>query len=484
MRQLTALVIGNATYQNGGVLLNPVNDAESISAALTVLGFTVTKLTDATTLEMDRALESFGHEMESSDVGLFFFAGHAFQIDGSNFLAGVDTKADNKLNIQYSALHLDKVLAIMKDSASPSRIVILDACRDNPFDSVLYRSGASAELAQINAPRGTLIAFSTSPGQKSQDGSNKNGSYTEALLQHIATEDIPIETMFKRVRSTLDALTGGRQISWEHTSLTGDFRFRLKAETPTNGYARTALADSLYALHNKQPAHQLVRALKSYSWYTQNPALVTFGIDEAQRTTADDLFVIGRNIYQSACGSSNEAQKFIEAFLSRTEGLDEGKRKALLDGMLFEIFFDSEGQRRPRPKMGDFAEVFRLQRFSELGSSFEFIAANLRPYSEHYYVVPGSGTEVTVDVALDSPSEEGSEVTGVWYESTNILRRRGPTEPDVGLDRKQKFTRDGFRDFLSSEMIIPKHLLTIRFPTQGEDVRLIMPGDVIVRKDA
>jgi hypothetical protein len=94
-------------------------------------------------------------------------------------------------------------------------------------------------------------------------------------------EDIPIETMFKRVRSTLETLTAGTQVSWEHTSLTGDFRFRLRADAPVNGYGRTALADSLFALHNKQPGHQLIRALKSYSWYTQNPALGEFGVDEA-----------------------------------------------------------------------------------------------------------------------------------------------------------------------------------------------------------
>jgi hypothetical protein len=127
-RRLSALVIGNAAYVHGETLLNPVNDVVDISGRLTNLGFSVIKLIDATTEQMDRGLEAFGTELATSDVGLFFFAGHAFQIDGINFLAGVDTKSSDKLAVQYSALHLDKVIDTMKKAQAPTSIIILDAC--------------------------------------------------------------------------------------------------------------------------------------------------------------------------------------------------------------------------------------------------------------------------------------------------------------------------------------------------------------------
>jgi hypothetical protein len=290
--------------------------------------------------------------------------------------------------------------------------------------------------------------------------------------------------MFKRVRSTLETLTGGTQVSWEHTSLTGDFRFRLKADAPVNGYGRTALADSLFALHNKQPAHQLIRALKSYSWYTQNPALEAFGVHEAQLMTCDDLFVIGRNVYQAACGSSSVAQSYVRDFLSRTEGLDAAKRKALLDGMVFEVFFDSEGQRRGRPKMAYFAEVLHLQQFPELASSFEFLLANLRPYAEHYYVLPGSDAEVSIDVAGVSPlKNDDYDVTALWYGGTNILHGKSDYAPNSRFSHEAKFTPEEFRDFLSTEMIVAKHSLTIKYPSPQTE-HVIIPGDLTVRKDA
>jgi uncharacterized caspase-like protein len=137
----------------GKKLLNPVNDVVDISARLTRLGFSVINLTDATTEQMDRGLEAFGTALATSDVGLFFFAGHAFQIDGINFLAGVDTKSSDKLAVQYSALHLDKVIDTMKKAQAPTSIIILDACRNNPFDPVLYRSGGSTGLAPVYAPK-------------------------------------------------------------------------------------------------------------------------------------------------------------------------------------------------------------------------------------------------------------------------------------------------------------------------------------------
>ena len=265
----------------------------------------------------------------------------------------------------------------MKRAQVATSIVILDACRHNPFALTVYRSVAAVGLAIVYAPRGTLIAFSTSPGEKSTDGNDRNDPYTEAPLKHLDTPDLPIETMFKRVRNTLDAITGGLQTSWEHTSLAGEFRFRLSVETSNAEYGTTAISDGLFVLTRTQVDHQIIRALKSYNWYTQNPAIASLTPAISNFFSRDALFVIGRNLYQAACGSSAGAAAFITEFMSRTAELDAVKRKSILDGMLFEIFFGSEGQRRSKPKLRFFNEVFKRERYPELASSFSFLSSCL-----------------------------------------------------------------------------------------------------------
>lgn len=131
--KLTALVIGNSTYENVDALKNPTNDAEDDSTKLKDLGFEVTTLTNATKEQMVTALEQFGEELKTSSVGLVFFAGHAFQIEGKNYLAPVDTRTTMESSVKFSALDLDYVLDVMKLAASPTNLVILDACRNNPF---------------------------------------------------------------------------------------------------------------------------------------------------------------------------------------------------------------------------------------------------------------------------------------------------------------------------------------------------------------
>jgi hypothetical protein len=463
-RNLAALVIGNAAYAQVDQLQNPVNDATDMAGRLVTLGFTVQLLPDATTEEMDRALVAFGGVLATSDLGLFFFAGHAFQIDGINFLAGVDTKSSDPMAVKYSALHLDRVVDVMKWAPSASArasIVILDACRNNPFEGY-SRSVASNELAPVFAPKGMLIAFSTSPGEKSKDGTGRNGPYTEALLQHITTQDLPIETMFKRVRNTLASLTNGKQTSWEHTSLLGDFHFRLSREAPVLEYDRTAISDGLFVIRENQPGHAVIRGLKILTWDYQNAALRDFDSHQASLCAPNVLFVIGRNIYQAACGGSNAASAFIQRFVENTEGLEDTKRKCLMDGMLFEVFFDPEGQHRARPKMGFFSEVMKLQVHSELAASFAFLTSCLEPYADLYCSLPGSERLITIDVAAELGADGvRHEVRDLWLEGTNVLhdKRELPSSSwfgqDITLDPEQ------LREFISNELVIPKHLLTV-----------------------
>jgi uncharacterized caspase-like protein len=133
------------------------------------------------------------------------------QIDGENYLAAVDTDGTDEIAAKHSSLALNRVIEVMEKSGCSTSIIVLDACRNNPFERAWTRSMESRGLAPVYAPRGTLIAFATSPGQTASDGRGRNGAYTAALLQHMTTPDCSIETMFKRVRNTLSAATkGGR----------------------------------------------------------------------------------------------------------------------------------------------------------------------------------------------------------------------------------------------------------------------------------
>jgi hypothetical protein len=474
--KLTALVIGNAAYTGIPQLANPVNDAEDMSVKLVALGFEVQALLNATIENMRNALVEFGNSLEASSVGLLFFAGHAFQIDGKNYLAAIDTIASQPLQVQLSALDLDFVLGTMRNGSARTGLVILDSCRNNPFEG-RTRSSASNELAPVYAPKGTLIAFSTSPGQTSLDGTGRNGYYTQALLRHIDTPNLLIETMFKRVRSTLEDLTGGRQTSWEHTSLTGDFRFQLTAVPGAHGYGPMSTADSLFP-RNGRSSGKLIEALKSYNWYTQNPAIDKFTTEQARGCSMDELFVVGRNIYQAACGGSNSAVSFLANFKARTLDLTVDQRKAVLDGLLYEIFFDSDGQHRAAPKIQRFDDAFELQEDQDLGSSFEFIKGCLRPYADHYFALPGSGDTVTVSVDCEPPSaDETLTLRAVWLDSSNILGSQPEEEElEFGWTRERVFDLPEFRGYLSEQMVVPRRLLTVDFLfpyTSG--TRLILP---------
>uniref|UniRef100_UPI0025F358CB caspase family protein n=1 Tax=uncultured Phenylobacterium sp. TaxID=349273 RepID=UPI0025F358CB len=340
MKRLTALIIGNGGYPGAGALKNPTNDATDLAASLQARGFAVTAVTDAKGAEMDKALKAFHAASKDGDIALFFFAGHGVQIDGENYLLATDSQTDDEDDAKYSSLALNKVISSMDKAKTTTNIIILDACRNNPWERG-WRGGARG-MASVYAPKGTLIAFSTSPGQTASDGTGRNGAYTDALLKHIETPDVTIEAMFKRVRNTLSANTGGKQVSWEHTSLSGEFFFNLSVASRITDYGGSAIKDKTFVLDESDPAHVSIKGLKSHNWNAQNPVFTTLDAAMMNRASADSLFVLGRNILQAADGCSNSAGFFIQNFMNRMAGVADEKRKAVLDGMLFEIFLNAQ----------------------------------------------------------------------------------------------------------------------------------------------
>lgn len=219
-----ALVIGNAAYTEGGALRNPVNDATDIAATLKNMGFDVLLRTDLNLRQMDGALEEFGNKLKHYQVGLFYYAGHGVQVGGENYLVPIDAKLTSEGETRYECVPSGILLAKMEEAAT-TNVIILDACRNNPFARSWSRSAGGAGLAAINAPKGTFIGFATSPGSTAADGSDRNGVFTTAFLQHIKTAGLTIDQLFNRINRTVDELSNGVQIPWKSSSLQDDFYF-------------------------------------------------------------------------------------------------------------------------------------------------------------------------------------------------------------------------------------------------------------------
>lgn len=224
--QKHALVIGNGAYQKLPLLRCPVNDATDMAAALRKAGFTVTTKTEAGQTAMKEAIAAFGKQLRANDVALFYFSGHGIQFDGNNYLLPVDLNAESAEGIRKNAAHVDVVLAAMEKAQSRVNIIILDACRDNPFKGT---KSAKQGLAQMAAPSGklagTVIAYATAPGRTARDGQGRNSPYTQYLLEAMAQPGLKIEDVFKYVRQAVRQHTNDTQTPWETSSLLDDFYF-------------------------------------------------------------------------------------------------------------------------------------------------------------------------------------------------------------------------------------------------------------------
>jgi hypothetical protein len=223
-----ALVIGNDRYRDAP-LKNPVNDARAIRAELEAVDFSVSTVLDATLEQMRERIDAYGRELaRNKAVGLFYFAGHGIQLSWRNYLLPVDTVIDRLEEVRDKAFDLGRLLELIGRAGNPANIVILDACRNNPFgrDFRVEQKG----LSQVDAPVGTLLAYATAPGNVAIDGEGDNGLYTENLLREIRVPDAKVEDIFKRVRLSVRRSSKGLQIPWESTSLEDDFYFQLPEE--------------------------------------------------------------------------------------------------------------------------------------------------------------------------------------------------------------------------------------------------------------
>lgn len=386
------MVIGNAHYDAiKPDLDNSINDAKGIAEKFTQLGYRVMEpLLDMSVYDFDTHFEDFKKDLASYDVGVFYFAGHGIEIEGKNYLLMKDTPIGElaKTTIRYS-IELQGCVKELHDTGCKMIILIIDACRDNPFEGK-ERGWGSVKLAPIFAPKGTLIAYSTSPGERATDyGMEGHSAYTGALLKHLSEEGLEIELFFKKVRSTVNAITKGNKTSWEHTSLIGSFAFNSgkMVQADNLGYSATAISDKDY-VSNSKVVNSIIDDFKSYNWYEQNDAVDNFKQVRINTFSKDDLFVIGRNILQAAMGGAFAAQGFL-ADASLVAKYNSGDENHLLNGILFEMYFDSSGHFRYNSLKNDrLDDVLGFVTNKKLKTSFAFIEKALSPFRHLLMFVP------------------------------------------------------------------------------------------------
>jgi hypothetical protein len=217
-----ALVIGNAAYPGPARLANPANDAKAMGDTLRGLGFDVVELRDGGKAQMQQAIDKLRDGLKNKQgIGMLYYAGHGLQLDWRNYMVPVDAQLASAADVPAKTIDVNAVIEAFKSAGTRMNILVLDACRDNPFEGAASGKG----LAQLDAPPSTILAYATAPGNVAADGTGSNGLYTQYLLQELVKPQSKIEDVFKRTRFAVRRASQGRQIPWESTSLEDDFMF-------------------------------------------------------------------------------------------------------------------------------------------------------------------------------------------------------------------------------------------------------------------
>lgn len=459
-----AYIIGNSDYASeNGHLVNAVHDADDISDKLMSLGFTVIKKTNCTNEDFDRTLHEFSDNLEKYDVALFYFSGHGLQIEGINYLTMTDTNFFDATSAKHTSFTLDEVIERMQKKNVHIKILILDACRNNPLPD----RGPNPGLAPVHAPKGTIIAFSTSPGETAMDyGAGRNSIYTGALLNHIADKNIPIEDFFKRVRTSVYTLSNGRQTSWEHTSLIGNFCFNSGELVHSVGlpYRLECVADMNF-VSTGSVIDSIIEQLRSHDWYKQNPAIARIRNVGPSNIDISSQFLLGRNLLQTADGNEFSALSIfdnLENWLKRWL-LPDGQCH-VLNGILYEMYFDSEGKfRREGMKAGMIDDVLALEINIQYAKSFEFIKNQLEPFEKFLCYIPSTEPKsLPIDIRVE---EEEYEFYGHkcnrWVLKAISVNGKNYLKSDFNEDLCTCVGFDKLKELIKMQMAVPSARMTI-----------------------
>jgi uncharacterized caspase-like protein/regulator of sirC expression with transglutaminase-like and TPR domain len=346
------LVIGNSSYQHAGELTNPKNDAADMAAALRMRGFQVIDGFDLNKAMLDRKLRDFATALEGAEVGLFFYAGHGLQVSGQNYIVPVDAELMTASALDFETVRLDLVQRIMERTA-PTNIMFLDACRNNPLARNLARAlgtrSAAIErgLAPVESGVGTLISFSTQPGNVALDGAGRNSPFAGALVKHISASTDDLSALLIDVRNDVMRETQRKQVPWEHSALTGRFYFSTAANpfAPTAPATLTNSGDVLAAADRALKEGKVALDRKDFD-------RAVIGFSEAIRLDPNSVTALAnRGI---AYGNKNDLDKAIADFSNAIRL--EPKNSRALNGRGYAYFRKNDLDRA----LDDYNEAIRL----------------------------------------------------------------------------------------------------------------------------
>lgn len=460
-----AYVVGINEYKQANKLSNAVYDARAIATELKSLGFYVKESYDIDFMKFVNEFDNFSIELSKFNVGLFYFAGHGVEFEGKNYLLLTDSAVDNKTAIEHSTFDLQSIVTDMHKTGCKMNIQIIDACRNNPYGT--GRGIASTNLAPVFAPQGTLIAYSTSPGETAKDGGMGNNSiYTGALLQHMKTKGLQIEDFFKLVRTTVYSLTGGKQTSWEHTSLIGKFCFNagMLIHSISVGYPDEAIKYDNWPVESR--IYQMKEDLLSGTFDRQRSALRKIKQINPKDYTREEIFLLGRLVMWAAFSNCFDCQAYVE----NADGIATfytGKDNPFFDGMLFEMYFNHEGMFEYGDANVDYLDThLKWIGREELACSFDFIEKVLKPFEQNLLFIPSRNSQiVTINIQVESDNvsqpwgnEDVERIVSVKYDTTELLDHNN-LPINYGASGEMNF--DYMSSIISKNLCIPISKLQI-----------------------
>lgn len=433
-----AFLIGVNDYQNISKLETPLNDIGELKITFEQLGIDVSEKTDISKQTFDYAFPEFLSSIEDTDAIIFYFAGHGGQYYGKNYLLLKDVNITSPDHLIQSAIKLDDIIEGFERSNVGIKIIILDACR-SPLHVLSKRGNEEVGFTSFEAPFGTFIAFSTSPKKSAEDVYEGSGHspFAHALLQHIKEKDVPIESLFKKTRNTLYSITEGKQLSWEHSCLLGDFYFsrsQLTGEYLTD-YSSFALQDELYNYDlNETPIQKLIWKLRSHVARLQQEAINSISITNFSNVSKDELFILGRNMYQALSAGITGVLIYFKKIKANLDYFEKEVAFHILNGILYEIYFNKENKLRDKFKLtaknyyDDTVEianqVFSLFLYPEYLNSAKFIMNSLTLNNERFFYDHVNKPIIELKLYFSKLSNSKTYIEKIEYEGINILKNK------------------------------------------------------------
>lgn len=314
-----ALVIGNGAYLKAKTLPNPANDAADMAKALKEVGFEVLSGVDLNKRQMQDLIRDFGTKLASGSVGLFYYAGHGVQVGGANYLIPVDANIPKEDEVEFEAVSLGLILTKMSSAKNDLNIVILDACRNNPFArswSSYRDSGSSEGLAKISPPTGTLVLYATEPGKVASDGTGRNGLFTEALLKQMIRPNVEYDAMVKALSADVWQRSNRQQLPWKEGNSLQDFYFSKTSESPTQPNS-TAVAPRPTPLPTPTPV-TVAQNFDAEAIYWQE-------INRRDTRSGYELYLAEYPNGKHVTDATNRINKFKQDELARLKGIEQAK---------------------------------------------------------------------------------------------------------------------------------------------------------------